>query len=249
MVFKELKGAISFLSVIPISRMSSSIDINDIALGMHFFPLVGAIIGFAVGALAFIISMYFPPLVVGFIVVFALIAITGISHVDALADFADGLMVRGGKDAKHKAMDDPAIGSAGTVALILYISGMIIIVSGFSTSTKLLASLIASEVIAKYTMVLQAHLGQSAWEGSSSPFTKAMKDKRRFVSATGITLPLICFATGLTGVVSLCTSTIIAMLIQYSSNKNFGGISGDVLGASNEISRLSSLIVIFSFNF
>ncbi|MDP8915551.1 MAG: adenosylcobinamide-GDP ribazoletransferase, partial [Thermoproteota archaeon] len=151
MVFKELKGAISFLSVIPISRMSSSVDLNNIALGMHFFPLVGAIIGFAVGALAFIISMYFSPLVVGFIVVFALIAITGISHVDALADFADGLMVRGGKDAKHRAMDDPAIGSAGTVALILYISGMIIIISGFSTSTKLLASLVASEVIAKYT--------------------------------------------------------------------------------------------------
>lgn len=249
MVFKELKGAISFLSVIPISRMSSSIDINDIALGMYFFPLVGAIIGFAVGALAFIISMYFPPLVVGFIVVFALIAITGISHVDALADFADGLMVRGGKDAKHRAMDDPAIGSAGTVALILYISGMIIIISGFSTSTKLLASLIASEVIAKYTMVLQAHVGQSAWEGSSSPFTKAMKDRWRLIAATGITLPLICFATGLTGVVSLCSSTIIAMIIHYSSNKSLGGISGDVLGASNEISRLSSLIVALSFNF
>ena len=249
MVFKELKGVISFLSVIPVFRVSSNIDINYIAHAMYLFPLVGAIIGFAVGALAYMISFYFPTLVVGFIVVLMLVTITGVSHIDALADFADGIMARGGKEAKHRAMDDPAIGSAGTVALILYISGMIIIISSFTTSAKLLASIIASEVIAKYIMVLQAYLGQSAWEGLSSPFTKAMKDKRRFVAATGITLPLICFATGLTGVVSLCTSTIIAMLIQYSSNKNFGGISGDVLGASNEISRLSSLIVILSFNF
>src|SRR5688500_19990100 len=88
---------------------------------MYLFPLVGAIIGFAVGALAYMISFYFPTLVVGFIVVLMLVTITGVSHIDALADFADGVMARGGKEAKHRAMDDPAIGSAGTVALILYI--------------------------------------------------------------------------------------------------------------------------------
>ena len=247
MVFKEFRAAISFLSVIPIARVSS-IDINDVALGMHFFPLVGAILGLGVGALAYLISLYLPPLVVGFIVVFALIMVSGINHTDALADFADGVMVKGGKDAKHRAMDDPAIGSAGTVALILYIAGMIIVISSFSTSAKLLVSIFVSEVIAKYTMVLQASVGQSAWEGLSSPFTKAMKDRRRLLTATGFMLPLICVATGLIGIMSLCSSTIIAMLIQYSSNKNLGGISGDVLGASNEISRLSSLIVSLSFN-
>jgi adenosylcobinamide-GDP ribazoletransferase len=134
------------------------------------------------------------------------------------------------------------------VALILYIAGMIIVISSFSTSAKLLVSIFVSEVIAKYTMVLQASVGQSAWEGLSSPFTKAMKDRRRLLTATGFMLPLICVATGLIGIMSLCSSTIIAMLIQYSSNKNLGGISGDVLGASNEISRLSSLIVSLSFN-
>jgi adenosylcobinamide-GDP ribazoletransferase len=247
LVFKEFRAAISFLSVIPIARVSS-IDINDVALGMHFFPLVGAILGLGVGALAYLISLYLPPLVVGFIVVFALIMVSGINHTDALADFADGVMVKGGKDAKHRAMDDPAIGSAGTVALILYIAGMIIVISSFSTSAKLLVSIFVSEVIAKYTMVLQASVGQSAWEGLSSPFTKAMKDRRRLLTATGFMLPLICVATGLIGIMSLCSSTIIAMLIQYSSNKNLGGISGDVLGASNEISRLSSLIVSLSFN-
>src|SRR5919107_2430818 len=168
---------------------------------MYLFPLAGAIIGFAVGALAYVISFYFPTLVVGFIVVLMLVTITGVNHVDALADFADGVMARGGKEAKHRAMDDPAIGSAGTVAIILYISGMIVIISSFAGSTKLLGGIIASEVIAKYIMVLQAYLGHSAWEGFSSPFTKGMKDKRKLVAATGITLPLICFSTGLTGVV------------------------------------------------
>jgi adenosylcobinamide-GDP ribazoletransferase len=107
--------------------------------------------------------------------------------------------------------------------------------------------MITAEVIAKYVMIIQAHSGVSAWEGFSSPFIKAMKDKRKFVVATGLTIPLICFATGITGLVSLCVSMIVAMVIHYSSNKSFGGISGDVLGASNEITRLSSLIVLLSF--
>jgi adenosylcobinamide-GDP ribazoletransferase len=245
--FKEFQAVISFLTIIPVSRTSSNIDINRVASKMYLFPLVGAIIGIMVGVLAYIISFYLPPLVLGFIVVLILVIITGVNHTDALADFADGIMTSGGKEVKHRAMDDPAVGSSGVVAVVLYITGMILILSSFTTSAKLIGSMITSEVIAKYVMVIQAYSGVSAWEGFSSPFTKAMKDKRKFVVATGLTIPLICFATGITGLVSLCVSMIVAMVIHYSSNKSFGGISGDVLGASNEITRLSSLIVLLSF--
>lgn len=248
MVFKQFQAVMSFLTIVPVSRASSITDINLIASTMYIFPLVGAIMGIAVGMLAYIISFYLPPLVLGFLIVLILIVITGVNHTDALADFADGIMAKGGKEIKYKAMNDPAVGSAGVVALVLYLSGMIIILSSFTTSAKLVASIITAEIIAKYVMVLQAYSGQSAWEGFSSPFTNAMKDKRKFVAATGMTLPLVCLATGLTGVVSLCISAMIAMAIHYSANKSFGGISGDVMGASNEISRLSSLIVTFSFN-
>jgi adenosylcobinamide-GDP ribazoletransferase len=238
----------SFLTIVPVSRASSITDINLIASTMYIFPLVGAIMGIAVGTLAYIVSFYLPPLVLGFLIVLILVVITGVNHTDALADFADGIMAKGGKEIKHKVMNDPAVGSAGVVALILYLSGMIIILSSFTTSTKLVASIITAEIIAKYVMVLQAYSGQSAWEGFSSSFTSAMKNKRKFVAATGMTLPLVCLGTGLTGVVSLCVSVIIAMAIHHSANKSFGGISGDVMGASNEISRLSSLIVTYLFN-
>ena len=248
MVFKEVQAVVSFLTIIPACRTLSSIDINYIASRMYLFPIGGAIIGIMVGGLAYIISFYLPPLLVGFIVAAVLIIITGLTHTDALADFADGVMAKGGKEAKHRAMCDPAVGSAGVVALVLYISGIIIVLSSFTNSVKLLTSIITSEVIAKYVMVLQAYNGLSAWEGFSSPFTKAMKDKRKFVAATGMMLPFVCFATGLTGLISLGTSLVITMVIYYFSNKNFGGISGDVMGASNEIIRLSSLIVISSLH-
>jgi adenosylcobinamide-GDP ribazoletransferase len=103
-------------------------------------------------------------------------------------------------------------------------------------------------VIAKYVMVLLANRGLSAWEGFSSPFTVAMKDKRKMLAATGIMVAIVGFASSYAGFAALVISLILAELIKYVSSKSFGGISGDVLGASNEITRLSSLLVLSSLS-
>jgi adenosylcobinamide-GDP ribazoletransferase len=94
-------------------------------------------------------------------------------------------------------------------------------------------------------MVLQAHLGLSAWDGFSSPFTSAMKDKRKLLAATGIMFPIVWFMSGIyAGLISLGISFGIAAIIHFISYRSFGGISGDVIGSSNEITRLSCLIVL-----
>jgi adenosylcobinamide-GDP ribazoletransferase len=246
LVFRSIQEIISFLTIIPTTKLPN-IDIYNIANRMYLFPLAGLIIGALIGGLAYGISFYVQPPLIGLIITAALVIITGVHHTDALADFADGLTAKGGKEVKHKAMSDPAVGSAGVTALVLYVTGMIIAVSSFHHGIKLLTSIIAAEVIAKYIMVMQAHRGLSAWEGFSTPFTTAMKDKRKILSATGITLPIVWFiGSGYTGLLSLGVSIVIGTIIQYTSNKSFGGISGDVIGASNEVTRLSSLIVLSS---
>jgi adenosylcobinamide-GDP ribazoletransferase len=214
---------------------------------MYLFPLVGAMIGLLVGILSYGISYYIQSLFTGLIVTGVLIVITGVHHIDALADFADGLMAKGGKENKYKAMHDPAVGSAGVAALILYIAGMIIAISNLPYGWKIFTSIVTAEVIAKYIMVLQAYIGLSAWDGLSSPFTYAMKDKRKLLAATGIMFPIVYSMSGLyTGLISLGISLAIAMIIHHISNRSFGGISGDVIGSSNEITRLSCLIVLAS---
>jgi adenosylcobinamide-GDP ribazoletransferase len=95
-------------------------------------------------------------------------------------------------------------------------------------------------------MVLLANRGLSAWEGFSSPFTAAMKDRRKVAAATGVMLAIVWFASSYAGLAALGVSLAIAGLMKYVSGRSFGGISGDVLGASNEMTRLSSLIVLSS---
>jgi adenosylcobinamide-GDP ribazoletransferase len=242
--FRSIQTIISFLTIIPGSKSYIN-DLNTVANAMHYFPLIGMLIGAIVGGFAYVISLYLQPLVVGFLVTSALALITGLHHTDALADFADGLMKRGERAIKRNAMRDPALGSAGVTALVLYVAGMIIALSSFHQGMKLFSSIIAAEVIAKFVMVIQAHRGNSAWEGLSSPFTAAMKDKKKIIIATTISVAVIWFSgTGYFGLMALTVSLALAAFIRYISNQAFGGISGDVMGASNEITRLCSLMVL-----
>lgn len=242
---RPVQSVLAFLTILPAGKQSH--DIHYVARNMYLFPVAGLVIGGLVGAMAVGISPFLHPLLVGLLVTGMLVIITGVHHTDALADFADGLMAKGGKEEKRKAMLDPAVGSAGVAALVMYFAGMIIVFhTGFASGLVILTGVITAEVIAKYGMVLLANRGLSAWEGISSPFTAAMKDRRKMAAATGIMLAIVWFATSYAGLIALGISLAITGLMKYVAGKSFGGISGDVLGASNEMTRLSSLIVLSS---
>lgn len=240
-MLREIGSVFSFLTIIPTNHS----DIETIAKYMYIFPLVGILIGLLVGSFAFGISLFLDPLIVSLLVVGALSVVTGIHHTDGLADFADGLMTKGTKEKKLQAMKDVSTGTAGTVSLVLYIVGMIIAISLMSEFV-LFQAILLSEILAKFSMVLQASIGRSAAVGSNSPFVQIMKDKKRLVIAGTITLIPLVIIGGTTGLIVFASSIIVTMFLLSISTRSFGGITGDVLGATNEITRLSSLVIFAS---
>jgi adenosylcobinamide-GDP ribazoletransferase len=96
-------------------------------------------------------------------------------------------------------------------------------------------------------MVMQASIGASAWSGLSSPFTVEMKKRTKVTISIIITVALIFVIEGIMGLLTLGIVIIIGLIILLISYKNFGGVSGDVFGASNEISRLSALLILSIF--
>ena len=240
-MLKEIGSVFSFLTILP----SSNSTLENTAKYMYFFPIVGIVIGLIVGSFGFGLSFIFDPLLVGLLVVTSIAIITGIHHTDGLADFADGLMVKGSKDKKIQAMKDISTGSAGIVSIVLYLIGLIITIS-LTTGFDLFRAILISEILAKFSMVMMASLGHSASLGSNSPFLKIMKDKKKlFVAIVIMFIPV--FLIGETvGLLMLGSSIIVTLVLLGISNRNFGGITGDVLGTSNEITRLSSLIVFVS---
>ncbi len=104
-MLKEIGSVFSFLTIIP----TSNANLETIAKFMYVFPIVGIVIGLIVGGFGYGLSeIGIEPLIVGLLVVALTAIITGIHHTDGLADFADGLMVKGTKEQKLSAMKDVA---------------------------------------------------------------------------------------------------------------------------------------------
>ena len=245
MVFKPLIGLISFLTIIPVAnKIPNDTDLESISKHMYLFPLIGLIIGI-INIPITIISFYFlNHFISGLLITIFLIVITGVHHTDALADFADGIMVKGNIEKKYKVIHDPMIGSAGVVAISSYLLGMTVTISSFTGLERLVISLVTSEIIAKYTMALQAFLSESAWEGHSSLFTKNMKSKKKIIISTVIAVILMtAIGQRIQPLLEVFIIGIICcFVITYIAKKSFGGVTGDVMGATNEIARVCCLI-------
>lgn len=212
---------------------------------MYLFPIVGIVIGLVIGSLGYGLSLYLEPLIVSLVVVASLAVITGIHHTDGLADFADGLMTKGSKEKKRKAMKDLSVGSAGIFSIVLYAIGVIIALS-LSSGMELFKIILLSEIMAKFSMVLMAGLGNSAAIGSNSPFMDSMKDKKRLLVAGIITIIPFIIIGEMNGFIVFASGIVLTMFLVGLSTRSFGGITGDVMGASNELTRLSSLLIFVS---
>lgn len=240
-MLKEIGSIFSFLTIIP----TSNSNLETIAKYMYFFPIVGIAIGLIVGSIGFGLSLFLDPLIVGLLVVASFTIITGIHHTDGLADFADGLMAKGSKEKKLAAMKDLSTGSAGIVTIVLYVVGLIIAIS-LSTGYQLFLAILLSEIFAKFSMVLMASIGKSASLGSNSPFVESMKNRKKLILATVITLISLIALGGSTGLLLFGVGVALIIFLVILSTRSFGGITGDVLGATNELTRLASLLIFVS---
>ena len=240
-MLKEIGSVFTFLTIIP--GTNSNLEIT--AKYMYIFPIVGVLIGLIIGSFALGLSLFLEPLIVALLVVAGLAIITGIHHTDGLADFADGLMTKGNKEKKLKSMKDVSTGTAGIISIVLYVVGMILALS-LMQGFQLFTAILLSEILAKFAMVLQAALGKSAVTGSNSPFVQIMKDKKRLFLASAITIIPVIVLGGTIGAIAFAVAISITFFIVAISTRSFGGITGDVLGATNELTRLSSLIVFVS---
>lgn len=240
-MLREIGSVFSFLTIIP----ANNSDIETVAKYMYIFPIVGILIGLLVGSFAFGLSLFLDPLIVSLLVVGAISLITGIHHTDGLTDFADGLMAKGKKEKKLQAMKDVSTGSAGIVSIVLYVVGMIIAISLMS-GMVLFQALLLSEILAKFSMVLLASIGRSAALGTNSPFVQIMRDKKKLVISGIITIIPVVIIGGTPGLILFASVIVVTMFLLAISTRSFGGITGDVLGATNEITRLSSLVIFSS---
>lgn len=245
-MLKEIKNLFSFLTTIPVS-MDEDI-LTDTAKCMFLFPLVGAFIGLLAGLCGWAASQVLPSLVVGALVLGFLLLITGLHHTDGLLDFGDGVMAHGSPERKIEIMHDQLTGAGGlSLGIITFL------ITAFSIAELdtgvIIQGLVVVEVSAKLSMVVGAWAGKAVHEGMSSSFLRAMHGKKgtaRLIIALaisfGIALPLLW----LTGVVTVLAAVMASLIMVGISHSHFKGVTGDVLGATNELTRVVALITLLA---
>jgi adenosylcobinamide-GDP ribazoletransferase len=245
-MFKEVKSLFSFLTILTPTMDEDCFTVA--AKTMFLFPLIGAFIGLMAGLFGWLTSMVLPSLVVGGLVLGFLLLITGLHHTDGLLDFGDGVMAHGSPERKVEIMRDQLTGAGG-----LSLGILTFLITAFSIAEldagTIIQGLVVVEVSAKLSMVIGAWAGKAVHEGMASPFLEAMHGKKgtaRLVASLaisfGIAIPLLWFA----GVIVLLAAIITSLIMVGISHKHFNGVTGDVLGATNELTRMVSLITLLA---
>ncbi len=245
-MIKELKNLFSFLTVLPLSMDKDML--TDCAKNMFIFPLIGGFIGLLAGVFGWVLFYFLPSSIVGVLVLGLLLIITGLHHTDGLLDFGDGIMAHGSPERKIEIMHDQLTGAGG---LSLGIMTFLITALSFSelTSNIIIQSVIVVEISAKLSMVIGSWSGKSVHKGMNSPFLEAMHGKKgaiRLVVALVLSFGIALTLLGIVGIATILTAIITSLFIVLLSHKHFKGITGDVLGATNELSRMTSIIVLLA---
>jgi len=234
--------------------------LTDSAKLMWLFPLVGALLGLLAGVFGWVVGLVLPTLVVGALSLGVLLLLTGLHHTDGLLDLGDAVMCHGTAERKIEVMHDQLTG-AGAIGLgvMTYLvtafafvsvaaSGSISVFGIFSVPV-IVSGLIVAELGAKLSMVVATWSGRAVHKGMNSPFMDAMHGKHgdaRLVAALALSFAVAIPLLGLAGFFSVFAAVLGGFLMVAIAHRHFGGVTGDVLGATNEIVRLVCVVVLLA---
>jgi len=254
-ILRDLSLAIRFLTIFPIASFPLSNNSNqdeeevleeNFANSMAFFPLVGMLIGVSLVVLRRIFY-YLPvsPLVGDTLVLIVWIWLSGGLHLDGFADSIDGFSGGHNKEEILNIMKDSATGAKGVVALVSLLLLKFVLLVEMPLFLKD-AVLFFTPTVGRWSMVIAAFLGKPArLKNSMGKLFMDYVGWREVIFAS-LTMAVIGFLLFKLYFIPLVIIGIgIVLLILKYCQKRIGGISGDILGAINEIVEVFILLTFY----
>jgi adenosylcobinamide-GDP ribazoletransferase len=228
-----LLSLLQFTTILPLGKPQ---DFGKFARHSWLYPLAG----YVVGCLAAVPVLFIAdPLVAAAVAVAMVLIISGAHHFDGLLDIGDGLMAHGDKEKRILALTDRQVGAGGVTAGIVT---TLLLFAGLQASASIAAAIIAGEVCAKFSMAYLTAYGEPFREGIHS-YLHQFARPYFSVLAGLLCLPLFLLPLAPVKVFGALVMMILCpAVLLLISRRLFGGVNGDVAGASNEITR--ALVVV-----
>jgi adenosylcobinamide-GDP ribazoletransferase len=243
-MLRDLKIAIVFLTRWPL-RLDGRVGIGDLASVVHFFPVVGLVVG-GLGGLVYLVASlaHLPSLPAGVLALGAMVIFTGALHEDGLADTADALGALPDRERALEIMRDSRIGSFGAIALVLVLVGKLAAIAGLWNAVNAALALIAAATFSRAVMPLVMYLQPSArGRGLAAEAGRPSAERALAALAIGIgtAILLLSPAEALGAIVAGATA---AALVARALGRAFGGCTGDTLGAVQQLTEMAFLFAL-----
>ncbi|WP_151526652.1 adenosylcobinamide-GDP ribazoletransferase [Serinicoccus kebangsaanensis] len=243
-----LRDATTFLTRLPLPAREGF----DLARAAWALPVVGAVVGAATGLTAWAGVFLLPPLVAATLAVLVEVLLTGALHLDGLADCADGC---GGRDRESRLaiMKDHATGVYGATAVVLALllhvaalGGLLAVLDGW----QLVVLTAAAGAVSRTVVPVLAHaLPYARAAGTAGAFVAGLTGRRVVAAvASGAVAALVAallLGPG-TGIALVAAGALAVLSVGWWSRRTLGGVTGDVLGAAAEVTRLACLVAVLA---
>ncbi len=256
---KSLIVALKFLTIVPMAR-GMEISERDMARSAGAFPLAGLIQGAVLAATAYLAGLALPPGLVAAMVLLAHVALSGAFHLDGLSDTFDAIAKRGEREEKLRAMKDGRSGAAGVSALVLSVLLKYLLLATLAElyPEAFYFALFMMPVYSKWTMAAAMFYGKPARpEGLGRIFIEGA-GAREFAVATLAVFAIMTVSAAYLGSLvphkHLLNALSLAVLFAFMSvmlrlfNSQFGGLSGDTLGALGELSENLFMLLVATWS-
>jgi adenosylcobinamide-GDP ribazoletransferase len=221
-----------------------------------WFGAVGAVVGLAVGGAWWVAGELWPPLIAAVIAVAVDAVLTGMLHLDGVADAADGLLPPAERARRLAIMAAPDVGAFGMVALVLVLVARVAALGALSPDPLLVAGLWAG---ARAGMALTmaavpyartrgtatgfgASAGQDAGTAGTNgpPAVTVVAPAATLVAGGAVVVAALGVPAGIATVAGLCAgfAAVIALAV-----RRLGGYTGDVLGAAGVVAETVGVLV------
>ena len=231
-------AAIAFLTRVPVGRFVT-LTPEDVARAAPLFPLVGAAVGAAGAGAALLLSPTLSPFLSAAIAVAVTVILTGAFHLDGLADTLDAT---GGttRERSLEIMRDSRIGTYGAAAVALALLIRVAVV----------AQLLGGDILGAW--IAAGALGRAAAVGIAAVLPYARADGGVLTARSGawgapIGVAVALVALRLDGLAAAGAVAFAAVALALVFRRWLGGVTGDTLGATSEVTELLALVVAAAF--
>lgn len=236
---------IQFFTRIPVNLQLDCSNEN-FRRGAMFFPIIGFIVGGIQYLVYLLLNKYLPSSITAIFVVLTFVLLTGALHLDGLGDVCDGFFAfKGGKEKIIDIMKDSTIGVYSCVAIVLDLLFKYNLIK-LAIDSYVPQIIIVAPIIARFSVVLLATIGKNAKStGTGNIFIGNIQTINIVVTAVICLLLQFIFISYKDMAILTFTAIIITLLFNKFCEHKINGLTGDTLGAINELVEILTLTIFF----